>query len=114
MSVDTASLINSIQRDSNQSTPKVGMGATRLMWTDRHAYTVIEVSKNGKRCTVQQDSALRVDRRGMTDWQDWSYTPNPEGRIETVSLRKDGKWRKVGDTDLYAIGWRDEHHDYSF
>lgn len=26
-----------------QPTPEVGMGATQLGWTDRHAYTIVEV-----------------------------------------------------------------------
>jgi len=112
--METASIVNMVQRDSRQPTPEVGMGATRLMWTDRHAYTVIEVSRNGKRCVVQRDKATRTDSNGMSDCQTWAYEPDPNGYKATLSLRKDGRWRRVGGTCLFAVGWRDEHFDYSF
>lgn len=98
----------------NQTTPNVGDGATKLMYTDRHAYTVVAVSKNGRRCTLRRDVATRVDDNGMSEDQDYTFAPGKEGNDVVVSLRKDSVWREVGGTQRYAIGYRSEYYDYSF
>lgn len=43
--------------------PTVGMGATLLMWSDRVAYTVVEISKNWKQLKAIKDISHRVDNR---------------------------------------------------
>jgi hypothetical protein len=90
------------------------MGATYIGWSDRHAYTIIWVSKSGRRCLVQADHAKRTDKNGMSDSQSYEYLPNPEGVQHLISLRKDGSWRIVNDTQKFLIGRREEYHDYSF
>ncbi len=95
-------------------TPEVGMGATRLGYSDRHAHTIIEVSKSGKRITVQRDHAVRTDSNGMSDMQTWECTPNPTGATQVLSLRKNGRWAEVGGTTFYSIGTRREYYDYGF
>lgn len=98
--------------------PTVGMGATVCYYSDRHAGTIITVSKSGKRVTVQEDTATRTDKNGMSDAQAYSYEPNPNGSVTTFSKRKNGCWVRVGEgsrsgTGL-VLGTRDEHYDYSF
>ena len=39
----TASLVNEIMINSRTPEPVVGMGATRLMYSDRKPFTVVEV-----------------------------------------------------------------------
>ena len=51
----TGSFINNMMQDSLHPVPEVGMGATQLMWTDRSAGTIIEVSKSGKKLVFQRD-----------------------------------------------------------
>lgn len=110
----TNSLINNIMEGSKSEEPKVGMGATELCWTDRHAYTIVEI-RSPKRIKVQQDRAIRTDNLGMSDAQQYRYERDPEAPIITLSLRKDGKWRQVGcDGNTFKIGYRSEYHDYSF
>lgn len=96
---------------AKQPVPRVGDGATHVMWTDRHAYTVIEVSASGKTVKVQRDKATRTDGRGMTDAQSYKYEPDPQGAVRTVRLTKRG-WRSNGEAVL--MGVRDEYYDYSF
>lgn len=114
----TGSLINLVQGNSRQHTPEVGMGATILMWTDRHAATIIEVSKSGKSIVVQRDNAKRTDNLGMSDAQSYEYTPNPNGTKTTYTLRKNGAWVRKGsgmkNGERLGIGYRNEHYDYSF
>ena len=94
--------------------PEIGMGATLLGYTDRFPYTVIEVSKNGKRCKVQEDSAVRLDDNGVSESQHYDYIPNPEGEIIAISRRKNGAWIEVGGGARFHVGSRRKYHDYSF
>lgn len=115
--MNTNSLVNATMGNS-AAAPVVGMGATELGWTDRHAYTVTSVSKNGKVVQVQQDTATRTDKNGMSESQSYDFTPNPEGSKRTVTLRKNGCWVAKGGSmkggTRFAIGHRSEYHDYSF
>lgn len=98
--------------------PKVGDGATYGCWTDRHAGTVIKVSKSGKTVWVQADHAKRVDKNGMSEMQTYEYSPNPEGHIIVFTLRNDGRYNEKGCARGYGnrvgFGHRNAYHDYSF
>lgn len=116
----TNSLTNNIYANARQNQPKVGDGATRLMYTDRHAGTIVEVV-NAKTIRVQEDTSMRVlavGEHSMSDCQQYTYSPNPNGQIQTVSLRSNGRWVVVGEAarngTSYVIGVRDTYHDYSF
>lgn len=121
----TGSFINNImggQGQAQPTAPEVGMGATRLCWTDRIAGTIIEVHKNkaGKvvELAFQEDRAERTDKYGMSDCQSYSYEAWPEGPVSRYTLRKDGSWVRMGSAirngERLAIGIRKHYHDYSF
>lgn len=93
--------------------PEVGMGATEISWTDRHAYTVIEII-SPRRIRVQEDTSTRTDSNGMSEVQSYDFTPNLTGRIETLTKRKDGTWRVMGSQRVFTLGIRMQYHDYSF
>jgi hypothetical protein len=97
---------------SPEKTPTVGMGATVVMWTDRKAATVIEVSPSGKTFKIQIDKSTRTDGHGMSDSQDYSYEADPEGSIYTVRMSKRG-WNAHG-IGRVSLGQRDTYHDFSF
>jgi len=94
--------------------PQVGDGVTMAGWTDRHAATVIK--RTPKTVTVQQDKATRSDSNGMSDAQSYTYERDPEGATYRFSLRANGTWRKVGDSDkgMRMVAGRREYYDYSF
>ena len=98
--------------------PKVGEGATILGWTDRHAATVIEVSKSGKAVSVQRDTQNRIDKNGMSDMQEYECTPNPNGCRQTFTLRANGAWVEKGQPmrggARLSIGERRPYFDFSF
>lgn len=52
--MDKGSVINRIMEGSSAEEIKVGMGATALFWSDRQAFTVIEI-KSKSRILVQRD-----------------------------------------------------------
>lgn len=114
-------MTNLIYERARSATPEVGMGATEVMWTDRHAYTVVAVL-SPRKVVVQRDTATRTDRDPRTglpyygDSQSYDFAPDPDGRTVAVSLRKDGRWRQVGGSggSVFVIGHRSEHFDYSF
>ncbi len=106
---ETGSLVNHIMAD-NAVVPEVGMGVTVLCWTDRHAGTITHVTP--KTITVQRDKAIRVDKNGMSENQEWRFEPDPLGSMGIFRLTKRG-WRNAGGNGL-AIGERDEYYDFSF
>lgn len=120
LGTETGSLVNhvSTRGATGEERPEIGDGATRYLWTDRHAYTVIDVKVTPKRCvvTVQRDHAERVDANGMSEVQEYTYTPDPEGQIKRLTFRR-GAWRPIGASDdgsSYVFGHREEYYDYSF
>jgi hypothetical protein len=113
----TNSMTNLIMGGGRQPQPTVGMGATILHWTDRTACTIVHVSANGRFIKVQADKATRTDGHGMSDAQSYSYERDPSGALSDFSLRKNGKWIRVGDSmkgQRLSIGERCQYYDYSF
>lgn len=82
---------------------KVGTGATTLMWSDRHAATVVAVRhfKTGtrkgqvKEVDVQYDVATRVDTNGMSESQEYEYAPNTDGPVATYRVDAKGRYRRL-------------------
>jgi hypothetical protein len=107
---ETGSLMNHVMTSAKQAEPKVGMGATLCFWTDRKAGTIIKVT----RCQVhvQEDTATRTDSGGMTEAQQYTYTPNPEGAVHVFRKTKKG-WHSTSGAGL-TIGVRRAYHDFSF
>lgn len=106
---ETGSLINHVMAKESLK-PEIGMGATILCWTDRHAATIIKITP--KSVTVQRDKATRTDKNGMSENQDYTYERNENGAIEIFRLTKRG-WRNKSGEGL-RIGTRREYYDYSF
>ena len=114
---------------------KVGDGATIVGWSDRHAATVVEVSKNGRQVTLQEDKATLLNgaTSGEPDalvvtpggfachtegTQRWGLQRDPEGRRMRFSLRKNGAWVMVGESlkggQRARIGERHHYYDFNF
>lgn len=126
----TGSVVNHLysRMVKNAPLPKIGEGATILGWTDRHAGTVIEVFSKGKSVyvKVQSDIAKRIDSNGMSENQDYEYTPNPQGIVYVFKRKSDGRWAEVSWNEQtkrfneydggkgLRVGVRDKYYDYSF
>lgn len=109
------SLNNRIAEQSAEAfaLPKVGDGVTKLMYSDRYAYTVVEVSKTGKTCYVTKDMAVRIDSNGQSESQVYRFESQPNGTRFKLTLRRRG-WKADGDSSRWLIGERDEYIDPSF
>jgi hypothetical protein len=96
--------------------PEVGMGATLLMYSDRHPYTIVEVRNDGKLIGVQRDDAKRTDKNGCSESQEYEYSRCPDAPVEWYSLRKNGSYVLVGESmngSPLRIGDREEYYDFS-
>lgn len=94
----------------------VGMGATKIVGSDRYPFTVIEVV-NDRRLVLQSDEYRRTDKNGLSELQEHEYTPNPDGSTVIVTKRKDGRWVQQGESikgTPYHIGERRAYQDPSF
>jgi len=125
----TGSVINHLysRMTKGQPEPKVGDGATILGWTDRHPATVIEVTatKQGWVVAVQEDHAKRTDSNGMSEMQEYEYTPNPNGYVSHFRLeegkgwcqvrpgKRPGSWKRIAVGGV-LIGQRRKYYDFSF
>ena len=112
LGTETGSLTNHLYATSKQPTPEIGMGATILCWTDRHAGTIVKITPT--QVHVQRDSATRTDKNGLSESQQYSYAPNPTGEIVVFRRRKNGSYRAATTGNGLLIGTRDEYYDYSF
>lgn len=109
------SLVNHLMdRSADPKKPEVGMGATRVMWSDREPMTIVEVSRTGHRIVLQYDEARRTDSNGMSECQSYEFTPNPNGGKVVATRRKDGSYRVRGGQERILIGVRQKYYDYSF
>ena len=109
------SLVNMLMENSDQSLqPEVGMGATLVGWSDRHAGTIVWVSPTGHQLGWAEDKATRTDTNGMSDAQRYTYERNPDATVDTFTRRKDGSYRVKGGESRLLLGVRDRHFDYSF
>jgi len=91
---------------------EVGTGATKVMWSDRYPYTVIEVITQ-KKIRVQEDDAKLVGGTCQSEHQEYKYTPNPDGEILTLIKTKRG-WKVVGHDQRFVVGYREKYYDPCF
>lgn len=107
------SVDNRLMENMQSNTPQVGMGATKLLYSDSHAYTIVEVI-NEKVVIVKRDD-VKALHKGMSDSQEWEYTFNPKAQPITLKKHKKGYWYQVGDTTTkFLLGVRQEFYDYTF
>ena len=115
---ETGSLVNHIYSGMKDVKPEVGMGATLLFWSDRHAATVVEVSDDGKRIAVVEDIATRIDNNGMSEAQEYKFEQNPNGHKVYFTLRKNGSYVQEGQSmkegQRVKVGMREQYYDFSF
>ena len=100
----SGSLVNFLM-GNNATLPKVGEGATILMYSDRHAYEVLAVSKDYKRVVIQRYAPERVDKNGMSESQDYAYK-TLEGSPITIVWRNNA-WKIEGERIEFCKKWTD-------
>ena len=98
-------------------TPKVGMGATLVIGSDCHPYTIVFV-KSPKRIIVQEDRYERKDKNGpFTEMQEYEYFFRPDAPKVIFTLRKNGRWYQKGQpmgSPALSVGERRAYQDPCF
>jgi hypothetical protein len=126
----TGSLVNHLysRGTRGQPEPTVGMGATILLWTDRHAATIVEVSKDKQGRTiigVQEDDSKVIKGSTMDGSAEYEYSRRPDAPVRYWRLNAKGFWEKITkneetgrwnkvDGNGIRIGAREEYRDPSF
>ena len=121
------SFINRISENRGQkdwSEVQVGEGVTQYLYSDRHAYSVIEKLPKGV-LRITEDNATRTDTKGMSDTQSYDYETNWDEEGMLIKMGRDGSWGMVQinketgrfkkvNYGKFSIGSREKYHDYSF
>lgn len=110
-------IMNRLAENSKSPDPVVGMGATELMWSDRHPYEIISV-KDARHCDVRElDHALVPG----SDWLsgNYTYSSNPEGIVKHLFKKSNGIWvERIGESrregSKFALGYAEYYLDPSF
>lgn len=109
--------INDAVGDRQIAEIKVGVGATKLLMSDRYPATVIHVHDENT-LVVQMDRYVRSDKNGLSESQDYDYGRNSDGAVYIVTRRKNGRWVTLGESmkhgQRWAIGERSAYQDPSF
>ena len=80
---------------NNSTEPKVGQGATILMYSDREPYEVISVSEDGMSCVIRT-MGYKFIGKSYGD-ERYEYFSNPDGYTQTLEWNeKKGCWGSVG------------------
>ena len=112
--------------------PKVGMGVTYLMWSDRHPGTIVAVVYGGRGVSVQRDKCTVKPGKTYINTESqgdvWDIEPTViedgwDGRVQISNAdrftkRKNGCWVKEGSPmrsgQRIAIGYRERYEDPHF
>jgi hypothetical protein len=116
-----------------QPEPKPGMGATILMWTDRHAATVFRVFEWRGQVAIEtrDDNSKVISGSGHDGSAAYEYSTNVRGSRRYFVREESGMWREArvksepgaplklklarkGDGNGLRIGSREEYRDPSF
>lgn len=109
----------------NPVIPVKGMGVTELQYSDRDVYTITEVDPNGKWFKCKEDTATIDKEKSDKEWphkrQVYTYEFNPKAPEITVTRRKDGCWRKAGQSSagsmkrcVFILNTRAKYYDFTF
>jgi hypothetical protein len=113
----TAELLMPTKNFTGDCTPaelevKVGAPVTMVAYSDRDPGTIMKVCK--RYVLVRQDRAVRMDKNGMSESQDYRFVAGSSDPAFWVryDLRADGKYHNRGGH--LVIGIRKSYVDYSF
>ncbi len=113
------SLVNRLSSSVKPQSPKVGMGVTEYLWSDRLPYEIVEVVDNRHITVRELKATLKPGETVFSDCQEYDYASNPGGRTRNLFLTKKGVWRErvgvrsLGPTVFY-VGKATKFYDPSF
>lgn len=95
---------------NNSSIPEIGKGATRMSYSDRHAYEVVEISRDGKTVKLEALNAEHdKTKEGGQGHQNWILKPT--GQFTTITWRN-GAWRSIYSVVEFVDGYYEKFEKY--
>jgi hypothetical protein len=112
---ETASIVNATLANANFVKPEVGMDVTECHWTDRSAWRVVEVDKDGKGCKLQRYAPKIVGSYYEQNYKYEDENGKPLLRNQFMHVRyKYNRWKDGSATVNLRFGYRSEYEDPSF
>jgi len=98
---------------------EVGMGATKSVGSDSYPYTITKVTSNGNEIHAQRDNSTPTEDSEYYGTQSYTYSQDPNSKVEIFTLRKNGYFVKKGKPlnhywDSLSLGIRRYYRDPSF
>jgi len=94
----------------NKDNVELGLGVTVLGYSDSHSYTVVKISENKNKVTLQRDKAVRLTQPEFI--HAYASTSNMKSLpIPTTSTPK--RTESIGLIKPVIVG-RNEYYDYNF
>lgn len=104
----------------------VGQGATRILYTDREPFEVVEIRTPNKIMVRAMNAELSPDWKPdivpggfsgvclnqLEQVGQWKLTPDPTAPLIALRRHKDGRWYE--GTLRYSIGVARKFYDYNF
>lgn len=91
---------------NNNTEPKVGQGATVLLYSDRHCYEVVSVSEDGNTAVLEAlEAVANPEFENGEGHQNWIL--NPTGQCSTITWRKNA-WYWVHTEVVFTKNFEDE------
>lgn len=94
----------------------IGMGGSICVWTDVTPVTVVAIK--GKRVGVTKDGYKVISGSVQDGSAEYEFTPQMNGPVEWYSLRKNGRFVKIGSSIRHgyrlSLGKRRRYYDPHF
>ena len=104
-------LTNRLMENTSSTEPKIGMGATELMYSDREPWEIIDIKYNRKgeaRQLVLRHMSSKAKPGAEFGHQDWIIEPDPNGEVRVIKRKRNGTWGS------FLIGHVEKYYDWSF
>ena len=104
-------ILNRIMEKATHPSPKIGMGCTICMWSDRHPATIVHITP--KQIHVQKDDFVIVKGSMYDGTAEYCYYQNKSNPVIIFRLTK-AKGYRSSDGNGLLVGHREKYHDPSF
>ena len=105
--VGTAGLFQNQMMGNNATMPELGKYATELMYSDRHPYKVVKVSKDYKTVRLMRlDHEWDKTKQGGAGHQNWIFK---ETEYYSTLVWKWGAWRFMSDAIRFTKEFTSKH-----
>lgn len=93
---------------------ELGLGATQSCGSDCYPYTVVEFNSKGTSIVVTRDLYTRVDKNGISESQQYTFTTDASAPQEKLRWSNKFKCYRSKGGSRFFVGSRRAYQDPSF